>query len=137
MSFVNGHPVGNSFGWSEERHYGVPAALLRAGRNEILVVASNSWGAGGFSSPADRLSFAVTGGETIPLATGWRYAIGGIRAMPPRAPWDATAGTGVQHNRMIAPIGPFALPGAAVAQGGGSSAPPGVHQPLAPPRRQQ
>src|SRR3546814_10451016 len=72
MSFVNGHPVGNSFGWSEERHYGVPAALLRAGRNEILVVASNSWGAGGFSSPADRLSFAVTGGETLPPATGWR-----------------------------------------------------------------
>src|SRR3546814_14968816 len=53
MSFVNGHPVGNSFGWSEERHYGVPAALLRAGRNEILVVASNSWGAGGFSSRSE------------------------------------------------------------------------------------
>src|SRR3546814_20713517 len=55
MSFVNGHPVGNSFGWSEERHYGVPAALLRAGRNEILVVASNSWGAGGFRSEERRV----------------------------------------------------------------------------------
>jgi sialate O-acetylesterase len=37
--------------------------------------------------------------------------------MPPRAPWDANAGIGVMHNRMVAPIGPIAIKGAAWYQG--------------------
>ena len=37
--------------------------------------------------------------------------------MPPRAPWDANAGIGVMHNRMVAPLGRFALKGAAWYQG--------------------
>jgi sialate O-acetylesterase len=37
--------------------------------------------------------------------------------MPPRAPWDANAGIGVMHNKMIAPIGHFALTGAGWYQG--------------------
>jgi sialate O-acetylesterase len=37
--------------------------------------------------------------------------------MPPRAPWDANAGIGVMHNKMIAPLGRFAMAGAAWYQG--------------------
>src|SRR3546814_20562495 len=91
----------------------------------------SDWSSDVCSSDLDRLSFAVTGGETIPLATGWRYAIGGIRAMPPRAPWDANAGIGVMHNRMIAPIGPFALAGAAWYQGKSDVGIPGYRDRLA------
>jgi sialate O-acetylesterase len=116
-TWVNGHPVGISHGWSTEREYRVPPAFLRAGVNEIVFAASNSWGAGGIQSSADRLSFAVDGGERIALGEGWLYADSGVPQMPPRAPWDANAGIGVMHNKMVAPLGRIALAGAAWYQG--------------------
>ena len=116
-TWVNGRIVGNTFGWSKEREYAIPPGYLEAGDNEIVFAASNSYAAGGFSSTADRLAFTVAGGERIALADGWRYAIGQIRDMPPRAPWDANAGIGVMHNKMIAPLGKIGLAGAAWYQG--------------------
>jgi sialate O-acetylesterase len=116
-TWINGRPLGVTHGWGTEREYRVPADYLREGANEIVFAASNSWGAGGMQSEADRLSFAVEGGERIPLAEGWRYAVSPVSEMPPRAPWDANAGIGVMHNRMIAPVGSYAMTGAAWYQG--------------------
>jgi sialate O-acetylesterase len=116
-TWVNGRIVGNTFSWSQEREYRIPPGYLRAGANEIVFAASNSWGAGGFQSTADKLAFTVTGGERIALGDGWRYSIGAIRAMPPRAPWDGIAGIGVMHNKMVAPLGNIPLKGAAWYQG--------------------
>jgi sialate O-acetylesterase len=116
-TWVNGRMVGNTFGWSQEREYPIPSGYLHAGANEIVFAASNSYGPGGLQSTADKLAFTVKGGERISLADGWRYAIGRLRDMPPRAPWDANAGIGVMHNRMIAPLGRIALKGAAWYQG--------------------
>ena len=116
-TWINGHPVGISHGWSTEREYRVPPAFLREGANEIVFAASNSWGAGGMQSSSDRLSFAVAGGERIALGEGWLYADSGISESPPRAPWDANAGIGVMHNKMVAPLGGIALAGAAWYQG--------------------
>jgi sialate O-acetylesterase len=116
-TWINGRIVGNTFGWSTERRYPIPPGYLHAGANEIVFAASNSYGPGGFQSTPDTLAFTVNGGERIPLGEGWRYSIGRLREMPPRAPWDANAGIGVMHNRMIAPLGTFALKGAAWYQG--------------------
>lgn len=116
-TWVNGRIVGSTFSWSAERAYPIPPGYLHAGANEIVFAASNSYAAGGFQSTADRLAFTVTGGERIPLGDGWRYAIGQIREFPPRAPWDSNAGIGVMHNKMIAPLGHFAMKGAAWYQG--------------------
>lgn len=116
-TWVNGHPVGISHGWSTEREYRVPREFLRAGANEIVIAASNSWGAGGMQSSADRLSFAIEGGERIALGEEWLYADSGVSEIPPRAPWDANAGIGVMHNEMVAPLGQIALAGAAWYQG--------------------
>lgn len=116
-TFVNGHAVGNTFGWDEERAYRVPPGFLRVGVNEIMVAVTNTYANGGFASTADKLAFKVEGGKTIPLADGWRYSIAPTTAEPPRAPWDANAGVGLMHNRMIAPLGHFAMEGAAWYQG--------------------
>ena len=115
-TWINGRPVGISHGWSTERKYRIPANYLRAGHNEIVFAASNSWDAGGMQSAADRLTFAPAGGQAI-LLDSWRYADGELSSQPPRTPWDANAGIGVMHNRMIAPIGRFAMKGAAWYQG--------------------
>ena len=117
MTFVNGHPVGNTSSWSDERHYRVPAAYLKAGANEVMVLVTNSYGAGGLESKPDRLSFDVAGGASIPLGEGWRYSISKVTDYPPRAPWDGIAGIGVMYNSMIAPFGHFAMAGMAWYQG--------------------
>ena len=116
-AWVNGRPVGNTFSWDQEREYRVPASYLKAGANEIIFVASNSYGHGGITSPADVFGWTVTGGERISLTDGWRYAISPVKEVPPRAPWDANAGIGVMHNTMIAPLGHIGLAGAAWYQG--------------------
>ena len=67
MTFVNGHPVGNTSSWSDERHYHVPASYLKTGANEVMVLVTNSYGAGGMESKPERLSFDVKDGASIPL----------------------------------------------------------------------
>ncbi|RIV81093.1 sialate O-acetylesterase [Aurantiacibacter xanthus] len=116
-TWINGKPLGFNHGWEWEREYAVPASYLKAGTNELVFAASNSWDQAGMQSSADRLSFTVTGGQRLSLAEGWSYATSPVTEMPPRAPWDANAGIGVMHNRMIAPLGALSLKGAAWYQG--------------------
>lgn len=117
MTWVNGHPVGNTFGWDVERNYDVPARFLKPGKNEIIVAATNTWSTGGFTSPPETLKFTPSGGAAIPLAEGWRYGKAPMPELPPRSPWDTNAGIGVRHNAMVAPLGHVALKGAAWYQG--------------------
>jgi sialate O-acetylesterase len=130
MTFVNGHGVGNSFGWDYEREYAVPAALLHAGVNEIMVAVTNSYADGGFQSAPDKLAFVVNGGARMALDQGWRFSISPATTYPPRAPWDANGGIGVMHNRMIAPLGALALKGVAWYQGESDVDTPGYAQRL-------
>jgi len=117
MTFVNGRAIGNTSSWSDERHYKVPPSYLKAGANEVMVLVTNSYGAGGMESKPDRLSFDVAGGSSIPLGEGWRYSISKVTDYPPRSPWDGIAGIGVMYNSMIAPFGHYAMTGMAWYQG--------------------
>jgi sialate O-acetylesterase len=125
MTFVNGHPVGNTSSWSDERHYPVPASYLKAGANEVVLLVTNSWGAGGLESKPERLTFDVAGGASIPLGKGWQYSISPVTDYPPRSPWDGIAGIGVMQNKMIAPLGHIALKGVAWYQGESDAGIPG------------
>ncbi|TIX52066.1 sialate O-acetylesterase [Alteraurantiacibacter aquimixticola] len=131
LTWVNGNPVGYTFGWGVERTYHVPAAYLREGENEVLIAASNNWDTGGFYGTPDRLFVTTGNGDTVPLAEDWEYSVGAISEMPPRAPWDAIAGLGVMHNYMIAPIGPMRLAGVAWYQGESDVGPEGYDDKLA------
>jgi sialate O-acetylesterase len=117
LTFVNGHPVGYTFGWGVERTYRVPQAHLKPGRNEILIAANNMWDTGGFFAGPERLAFTAANGERVPLGPDWEYAQTAVTDIPPRAPWDANAGLGVMHNAMIAPLGQMRLAGVAWYQG--------------------
>ena len=117
LTWVNGHPVGYTFGWGVERHYKVPAGYLKPGKNSVLIAVNNMWDTGGFFQGADRLFFEPGGGGQVPLGRDWEYSIGTVKGVPPRAPWDANAGIGVMHNYMVAPLGPMRLAGVAWYQG--------------------
>jgi sialate O-acetylesterase len=116
-TFVNGVPVGNTFGWDVNREYRIPAALLRAGENVILVNVYDSYGNGGFQGPADLLRLTLGDGSVKPLAAGWDYSVGPAGGDPPRAPWDNNAGLSLIHNGMVAPLGHLGLKGVAWYQG--------------------
>lgn len=117
LTFVNGAPVGYTFGWGVERSYRVPAGHLHAGENTILIAANNTWDTGGFFAGPERLSFTAANGDRVPLGADWDYATTLVGGAPPRAPWDSNAGTGVMHNAMIAPLGPMRLAGVVWYQG--------------------
>jgi sialate O-acetylesterase len=117
-TFVNGVPVGNTFGWDAERTYRLPKGLLHAGQNVILVNLVDSWGYGGFQGPAEKLRLGLAGGGSKPLGEGWEYVLApaGI-GDPPRPPWDAAAGLSLIYDGMIAPLGGYGFKGAAWYQG--------------------
>jgi len=117
-TFVNGVPVGNTFGWDVERDYRLPDGLLHAGDNVILVNLLDAWGFGGFQGPAEKLRLGLAGGGSVPLGAGWDYAPAppGI-GDPPRSPWDAAAGLSLIYDGMIAPLGGYGVKGAAWYQG--------------------
>ncbi len=118
FTWVNGEPVGTTFGWSFARTYNVPARFLRTGKNEILVHATNFGNAGGFSSPPRSLSFVSDRSiPSIAIGNGWEYSIAQRFENPPRAPWDSNKGMGVMHNAMIHPLGPMRLKAVAWYQG--------------------
>ena len=130
FTFVNGRPVGYTFGWGVERAYDVPADHWVEGENEILIAATNGWSTGGFFAGPDRLFVTPAGGEPIPLGADWDYAIAPVSGDPPRAPWDANAGTGVMHNAMIAPLGPMRMKGVLWYQGESDVGSPGYQDRL-------
>ena len=117
-TWVNGVPVGNSFGWDADRDYRLPRGLLHAGENVILVNLFDAWGYGGFAGPAEKLRLGLAGGAAKPLGEGWDYSVApaGL-GDPPRPPWDAAAGLSLIYDGMIAPLGAYGLKGAAWYQG--------------------
>jgi sialate O-acetylesterase len=131
LTFVNGHPVGYTFGWGVERTYRVPAAHLKPGANTILIAANNMWDTGGFFAGPDRLAFTAANGDRVPLGAQWDYAQTAVTDIPPRAPWDANAGLGVMHNAMIAPLGRMSLAGVAWYQGEADAGQPAYDAKLA------
>lgn len=118
MVWVNGIPVGQTFGWGEARQYALPKGTLRAGRNDIVVNIFSEWDAGGMYGPPGSIRLVLSDGTEEPLGDGWSYQIGADSALsPPRAPWLSIVGTTVIANAMMKPLGAYGLRGALWYQG--------------------
>jgi sialate O-acetylesterase len=115
LTFVNGRAIGSS-PCCGERNYPLPAGLLKAGDNLIVVNALDTYASGGMYGPAEKRVLALADGTKIPLA-GWEYNIAPADLPPPRAPWEPTAGIGMLHNAMIAPLGKLGVRGVVWYQG--------------------
>ncbi len=118
LTWLNGQPVGSSFGWGDVRTYPVPAGILKAGTNTLVVNVQNDWGPGGMLGPVDEMSVTFADGGAIPVGTGWSWlkvAPGGVPS--PSAPWFSIKGYAILHNAMLAPLDGIRLKGALWYQG--------------------
>ncbi len=119
--WINGTPVGAQLVAAEPRSYRIPAGLLRAGDNSIVVRVIDEMGGGGFGGPASALALVMPGGGRKALAGIWRYRQGTAesawRETPPAIPWSMPRGLTMAWNGMIAPLGGTALRGIAWYQG--------------------
>ena len=118
MTWVNGKPLAQSFGWGTNRDYALPANMLKAGRNEIVTNIYSGWDMGGMFGPADAIGLQLKDGTKIGLGDGWvfRKAPKGA-GDPPRAPWLAIGGLTTIGNAMIDPLAPYGLRGVLWYQG--------------------
>jgi sialate O-acetylesterase len=125
-TWVNGVGVGGSSLASQSRVYALPAGSLRAGRNVITVNDDDVYAYGGMTGPADTMRLSFADGTSVPLGTGWRYAIAKrLAGAAPRVPWDDINGAGTLYNAMIAPLGVTKFAGMAWYQGESDTGIPG------------
>ena len=116
LTWVNGRAIGGN-GCCPERNYAVPAGLLKAGENLVVVQDLDTYMSGGMYGPAEKRALVFGDGTHVPL-TGWEYQIAppGLES-PLRSPWEATAGLSMIYNAMIAPLRNYSLRGVAWYQG--------------------
>ncbi|QCB41816.1 9-O-acetylesterase [Sphingomonas sp. PAMC26645] len=125
-TWVNGVGVGGSSLASQSRVYALPAGSLKAGRNVITVNDDDVYAYGGMTGPADSMRLSFADGSSVPLGTGWRYAIAKrLAGAAPRVPWDDINGAGTLYNAMIAPLGSTKFAGMAWYQGESDTGIPG------------
>ena len=100
------------------RSYPVPAGVMKAGPNRIVVYVRNNFGQGGFAGPQDKFALTLADGTTKPLGSDWRYAaIADSLPGPPAAPWGSSSGASTIYNAMVAPLGPTKFTAVAWYQG--------------------
>jgi sialate O-acetylesterase len=122
LVFVNGRAVGSG-PCCNERSYKLPAGVLKAGDNLIVVNVLDTYASGGMSGPQDKRFVQFADGSKLALGA-WQYQVAAQELVPPRAPWEPTAGTAMLYNAMIAPLGNYGTRGVVWYQGESNSSLP-------------
>ena len=119
--FINGHFVGNTTYEYPPRIYDVPAGLLRAGENDIVVHLLSQNGQPHFT-PGKRYQLEV-GEHVISLSDTLQMAVGCTRPERPRSTYFADCPSAL-YNAMIAPLRQFPVRGIVWYQGESNIAAP-------------
>lgn len=117
MTWVNGVAVGSQYGAGERRTYALPAGLLKAGANTVVINVLDTYGEGGLAGPASAHAIGLDDGTRIELDARWQYRVAPGAQVPPLAPWHAATGLSTLYNGMIAPLGAYGLRGVLWYQG--------------------
>jgi len=112
--FINGRCIGNTTYEYPPRKYDVPAGLLRAGENDIVVHLISQNGLPHFTS-GKRYQLEIDE-HIIPLADTLQMAVGCIRPERPRCTYLVDCPTAL-YNAMIAPLQQFPFRGIVWYQG--------------------
>lgn len=113
-TYLNGVRVGGMNGYNQARHYQVPAAALRVGRNVIAVRVEDTGGGGGMYGAPEQLQLITPNGPQS-LAGPWRWRIGKLGEF--RANLSPNEYPTLLFNAMLNPLLPFGIKGAIWYQG--------------------
>ncbi|PMD99288.1 sialate O-acetylesterase [Siphonobacter sp. BAB-5405] len=117
--YINGTLIGKTTYQYPQRRYPVPANVLKAGKNSIVVRVTNTAGKGGFVPDKPYCLFAGT--DTVDLKGTWQYKVGSVFKPLPRGEFQAGLNPNNQpaalFNAMVAPILPYAIKGFCWYQG--------------------
>lgn len=131
QTWINGRPLGNTFGYNAERYYELPEGMLRAGDNLIVINIASTYGVGGLLAGPTPRAIHLRSGEAIPLGGEWRYRVVPAHVgYPPWAPWQSVGGMTTQYNAMIAPLRDYTLRAMLWYQGESNTGEPEGYQAL-------
>lgn len=117
--YINGKQVGKTTYMYPQRRYKLPADLLIAGKNTVVVRVTNMGGKGGFVPDKPYALFA--GADTVDLKGTWQYKVGTV--FSPSAGGGFGGGIATQnqpaalYNAMVAPEINYAIKGFCWYQG--------------------
>lgn len=115
-TYINGTFIGSINQYDAVRKYKIPAGVLKAGKNVLVIKVQDDGGGGGLSTVEEKFNVTVSN-KKIPLSGKAKYNILAVLE-------DITGGNGaierqpaVLYNAMIAPILPLSIRGAIWYQG--------------------
>jgi sialate O-acetylesterase len=114
FTYVNGKQVGSVSYQYPPRIYDVPAALLKAGKNIIVVRVINNSGRGGFV--LDKPYQLTAGEQTIDLKGLWQYKLGATMSSLPGKTFIEWQPAGL-YNGMLSPLLNYRIKGVIWYQG--------------------
>jgi sialate O-acetylesterase len=131
QTWINGRPIGNTFGYGTERTYTLTPGILHKGDNTLVINVVSTYGGGGLLSGGARRALYTSTDESISLEGPWEYRVASKAiGYPPRAPWESVGGLSTLYNAMIAPLGAYGLRGALWYQGESNDKEPETYQGL-------
>ncbi|RCR66088.1 sialate O-acetylesterase [Larkinella punicea] len=131
--FINGKPVGKTTYQYPQRRYKLPAGVLKAGKNVLVIRVTNTAGKGGFVPDKPYCLFAGT--DTLDLKGTWQYKVGAAYRPP-----VGVSGGGISaqnqptalYNAMVAPEINYAIKGFCWYQGESNAGRPEEYATLLP-----
>lgn len=131
-TYVNGKQVGNVTYKYPPRRYEIPAGVLKAGKNIIVIRLTNTTDKGGFVP--DKSYDLLVDGQKIDLRGDWQYKVGQVFTLSkniPAAPNFSAQNepTGL-YKPMVAPVLPYAIKGVLWYQGETNSHKPEEYEQL-------
>lgn len=131
--YINGKLIGKTTYMYPQRRYPVPADILKAGKNVVVVRVTNNAGKGGFVPDKPYCMFA--GADTVDLKGTWQYKVG--TAYKPFA-GGGFGGGGMNaqnqptalYNAMVAPEIKYAIKGFCWYQGESNAGKPQEYEKL-------
>ncbi|MCB0638083.1 MAG: sialate O-acetylesterase, partial [Lewinella sp.] len=112
--FINGAYVGNTTYQYPPRRYGVPAGILRAGSNTLVIRVVSGSGRGGFVE--DKPYRLTMGDYQVDLRGAWRYRLGAAIGASQPSTFIRFKPLGL-YNAMIAPLQRYRIRGVIWYQG--------------------